>query len=186
MKKERGGIIAKRIARKNELSNSIKERVEEFVVNISNKPSDSSNDYSGRYVKAGENVESVMGQVIAKFIDNVINKTSLVKHVSVAQDQLADLQDTNRDFKTNIRVEQVEHILSRPKNKQTDQVLLRIDPLNMCRPQDFPYENCIIESGNSNGHNPIEENNEPMTKEDLHRYTYTRRSAMNKMANTTQ
>ena len=102
------GIIAKRIARKNELSNSIKERVEEFVVNISNKPSDSSNDYSGRYVKAGENVESVMGQVIAKFIDNVINKTSLVKHVSVAQDQLADLQDTNRDFKTNIRVEQVE------------------------------------------------------------------------------
>ena len=38
------GIIAKRIARKQGMSNSVKEKVQKFVISVSNRPSDSSNE----------------------------------------------------------------------------------------------------------------------------------------------
>ena len=48
---------------------------------------------------------------------------------------------------------------------------MRIDPLNMCRPQDFPYEKCDISSENGNGESGPLENDEILTKEDLPRHT---------------
>ena len=56
----------------------------------------------GRYVKVGDIVEDVTRDVIAKAINDIIIKKTLVKHVSVAQDQLAALRDVNGNFRTNI------------------------------------------------------------------------------------
>src|ERR1051325_8451471 len=100
-------IISKRNALNQQIRNDVNAKVQEFVTSLSKLPTDSSNQYAGAYVKPGENIEKATDQVIAKAIQNVVNTVSLKKHVSVSQDQLASLQDTSGNFRTNIPSDEV-------------------------------------------------------------------------------
>ena len=175
-------IIAKRTEMKHQIRDSVEGKVQEFLTSISIPPFDPQNKKPGRFVKPDENVQQVTDEVINTAIgsistdtDNISTGVTLVKHVSVAREKLPLLQDADGNFKTDIpATDEIDHILSRPANHESSQMLTRIEPVNMCRPQDFPYDKCTTNPENGNDDN---DDGEPVTdarlliQEDLPKHT---------------